>query len=183
MTSDGRWLIFTETTAKMGDDVMQMELEGAHRVTPLVQSPFNDRNGMVSPDGRWLAYETDESGRPEILVRPYPDVNSGRWPVSNTGGTRPLWAGNGMELFYASRGVIMRVGVERGASWQPTTPTLLIKEGYYLGAGNNLSRTYDISSDGKRFLMLKNESVPAAEAPKLIVVQHWADELKRLVGK
>ena len=82
MSPDGRRLIFTETAPKTGDDVMQMELDGTRRVTPLVQSPFTERNGIVSPDGRWLAYEANDSGRFEIYVRPFPDVNSGHWQVS-----------------------------------------------------------------------------------------------------
>ena len=122
-----------------------MALDGTHRVTPLVQSPFIERNGVVSPDGRWLAYEANDSGRFEICVRPFPDVNSGRWQVSTAGGTRPLWARSGQELFYVSpTGALMRVGVERGPSWAATTPTLLVKEGYYHDSGCDLGRTYDI---------------------------------------
>ena len=183
VSPDGRRLIFTETTQKMGDDVMQVELDGTHRVTPLVQSSFNDRNGIVSPDGRWLAYEVNDSGRAEIYVRPYPDVNSGHWQVSTAGGVRPLWARNGQELFYASpAGAIMRVGVERSASWVATTPTMLIKDGYAT-LGNNTGLTYDISSDGQRFLMIKEGggTGQTAAPPQLIVVQHWTEELKRLV--
>ena len=117
---------------------MQVELDGTHRVTPLVQSPFTERNGIVSPDGRWLAYEANESGRFEIYVRPFPDVNRGHWQVSTAGGTRPLWAPSGQELFYASpTGAIMRVGVERASSWAATPPTRLIKEGYVTIPGGN----------------------------------------------
>ena len=113
MSPDGRRLIFTETAPKTGEDVMQIELDGTRRVTPLVQSPFTERNGIVSPDGRWLAYEANDSGRFEIYVRPFPDVNSGRWQVSTAGGTRPLWARSGQELFYVSpTGALMRVGVD-----------------------------------------------------------------------
>jgi serine/threonine-protein kinase len=71
-------------------DVLQLELEGTHAVTPLVQARFNERNRVVSPDGRWLAYEADDSGRFEIYVRPFPSVTAGLWPVSMGGGTRPL---------------------------------------------------------------------------------------------
>ncbi len=114
VSPDGRRLIFTETAPKTGEDVMQMDLDGTRRVTPLVQSPFAERNGVVSPDGRWLAYEANDSGRFEIWVRPFPEVNSGHWQVSTAGGTRPLWARSGQELFYVSpTGALMRVGVER----------------------------------------------------------------------
>ena len=163
---------------------MQVELDGTHRVTPLVQSPFAERNGIVSPDGRWLAYEANDSGRFEIYVRPFPDVNSGHWQVSTAGGTRPLWARNGQELFYVSpTGALMRVGVERGPSWAATTPTMLVKEGYFTIPGGNPGRTYDISPDGQRFLMIKEGggTDQTAAPPQIIVVQHFDEELKRLV--
>src|SRR6185295_12858122 len=153
VSPDGRRLIFSEEAPGTADDVMMMELDGSRRVTPLVQSPFAERNGIVSPDGRWLAYEANDSGRVEVYVRPFPEVNSGHWQVSTTGGTRPLWAPSGQELFYAApTGALMRVGVERGPSWAGTTPTLLVKEGYLTIAGGNFGRTYDISPDGQRFL-------------------------------
>ncbi len=184
VTLDGRRLVFTEVATKTGDDVMQIELDGTHRVTALVQSPFFERNGIVSPDGRWLAYEANDSGRFEIFVRPYPDVNSGHWQVSTAGGNRPLWAHNGQELFYVSpAGAIMGVSVERASSWAATTPTVVVKEGYYLGGAANNGRTYDISADGQRFLVIKNDvgSNQTSASPRVIVVQHWAEELKRLV--
>ena len=89
-------------------------------------------------------------------MRPFPDVNSGHWQVSTAGGTRPLWARSGQELFYVSpTGALMRVGVERGPSWAATTPTLLVKEGYFTTPSWLSGRTYDISPDGQRFLMIK----------------------------
>jgi serine/threonine-protein kinase len=184
VSPDGRLLIFTETAPKTGDDVMQMALDGTRRVTPLVQSPFTERGGVVSPDGRWLAYEANDSGRIEISVRPFPEVNSGRWQVSTAGGTRPLWARSGQELFYvAPTGALMRVGVERAPSWAATTPTLLVKDGYSTSPGGFFGRTYDISPDGQRFLMIKEGGdTDQTVAPlQLIVVQHWDQELKRLV--
>ena len=184
VSPDGTRLIFTETAPKTGDDVMQVELDGTHRVTPLVQTPFAEQNGIISPDGRWLAYEANDSGQFEVYVRPFPDVNGGHWQVSTGGGTRPLWARNGQELFYLSpAGALMRVGVERGPSWAATTPTLLIKEGYVTVPGAMSGRTYDISPDGQRFLLIKagGGSEQAAAPITLIVVQHFDEELKRLV--
>jgi serine/threonine-protein kinase len=183
VSPDGSRLIFTETGPKTGDDVMEIQLDGTHRVRPLVQSSFIERNGIVSPDGRWLAYEANDSGRVEISVRPFPDVNSGHWQVSTAGGTRPLWARSGQELFYVSpTGALMRVGVERSASWSATTPTLLVKEGYFTTPAL-VGRTYDVSPDGQRFLMIKEGggTDQTAAPPQIIVVQHWVEELKRLV--
>jgi eukaryotic-like serine/threonine-protein kinase len=182
VSPDGGRLIFTETVAMTGEDVMQLTLDGAHSVTPLVQTAFTERNGIVSPDGRWLAYEANDSGQFEIFVVPFPEISGGRWPVSTAGGTRPLWARNGRELFYVSpTGAVMRVGVERGPSWVATKPTLVVKEGYFT-IPPNPGRTYDIASDGQRFLMIKEAGAGGTAAPmSLIVVQHWVEELKRLV--
>jgi serine/threonine-protein kinase len=184
VSPDGRRLIFTETTPTTGEDVMQIELDGTHRVTPLLQSQSIERNGMVSPDGRWLAYESNESGRFEISVRPYPDVNRGHWQVSTNGGTRPLWAPSGQELIYVSpSGALMRVGVERAASWAATPPTQVVKEGYVTMPGSLSGRSYEIAADGERFLLIKEGGPDQAGVPaNLIIVQHWLDELKRLVA-
>lgn len=147
-----------------------------------VQTPFAERNGIGSPDGRWLAYEANDSGQLEIYVRPHPEVNSGHWQVSTGGGTRPLWSRSGQELFYVSpAGAIMRVGVERGASWAATTPAMVVKEGYVTALTGFVGRIYDLSPDGQRFLLLKPASGPNAPPPQLVVVQHFDEELKRLV--
>lgn len=127
------------------------------------------------------------------MIRASTRFTYGRFPTSTAGtgsstggGTRPLWARNGQELFFLSpAGALMRVGVERSQSWLATTPTMLFKaEGYFTNpAGVFPGRTYDISPDGQRFLMIKQSggSDQTAAAPSLVVVQNWADELKRLV--
>jgi serine/threonine-protein kinase len=162
---------------------MQVEVTGgAHRVTALVQSSFAERNAVVSPDGRWLAYEANDSGQLEVYVRPYPEVSTGRWQVSTGGGTRPLWSRTGRELFYVSpAGAILRVGVEQAPSWPATTPTMVVKEGYATNPVAIVGRSYDISPDGRRFLVLKPSSDPNAAPPQLVVVQHFDEELRRLV--
>ena len=143
VSPDGTRLVFTETTPMTGQDVMQLRLDGTHAVTPLVRTPFNERNGEVSPDGRWLAYEANDSGRFDIYVRPFPDVSSGYWQVSTDGGTRPLWARNSQELFYLSvTGALMRVGVAHGPTWAATVPTKLF-EGRYGAAAGQSGRTYE----------------------------------------
>jgi hypothetical protein len=117
-------------------------------------------------------------------VRPFPEVNSGHWQVSTGRGTRPLWARSGQELVYvAPTGALMRVGVERAPSWAATTPTLLVKEGHVTIPSGFSGRTYDIAPDGQRLLMIKEGggSDHSATAPQIIVVQHWTEELKRLV--
>jgi serine/threonine-protein kinase len=185
VSPDGTRLVFTETARTTGQDLMQLRLDGTHAVTPLVQTPSNERNGEVSPDGRWLAYEANDSGPFNIYVRPFPDVSSRYWQVSTDGGTRPLWSRNSAtpELFYlSSTGALMRVGVAPGSTWVPTAPTKLF-EARYGAARNQNGRTYDISPDGKRFLMIKpvGGADQTAGPTSLVVVQNWREELKRLV--
>jgi serine/threonine-protein kinase len=182
VTPDGTRLIFTELAPGTGANVMQVNVTGTHAVTPLVQTPAAERNGIVSPDGRWLAYEANDSGVFEIYVRPYPDVASARWQVSTGGGTQPLWSRDGRELFFVSPGyALLRVGVAHGASWTATTPTMLLKDGSMIREAGPTNRTYDVSPDGRRFLVVKQAAGPDASPPQFVVVQHFDELLKTLV--
>jgi serine/threonine-protein kinase len=163
-----------------GQDLMMVALDGTRRVQALLQTPFVERNGIVSPDGRWLAYESDRSGRFEIYVAPFPAASSGQWLISTAGGTRPLWAPNGAELFYvAPDGALMTARVNpRGGRWSSASPAKIL-EGRYATGGLRDRRNYDVSTDGQRFLLVKE---PAnQDAPRIVVVQNWTEELKRLV--
>lgn len=177
ISPDGAWLLFEETT--VGTDIMMLTLDKDRRVQSLVKTPFNERNPEISPNGLWLAYESNGSGQYEIHVRPFPDVDSARWVVSTAGGTRPLWARSGQELFYlAPSGALMSVPTERGSTWKSGAPVKLFD--WPIPAVS--SRSYDVSPDGQRFLMLKpaggSESTPAPTS--LVVMQHFDEELKRL---
>jgi serine/threonine-protein kinase len=184
ITPDGTRLVFHERSSKTGDDVMTVQLGDPHRTVPLVQTPSDERNGMVSPDGRWLAYEANDTGTFEIHVRPYPDVTSGHWLVSTNGGTQPLWAPSGRELFYVTPdGALMQVAVAGGPRWAAGAPTMVLAGRYAMRSpsGSNL-RAYDIARDGQRFLMMKGAGNDATSAlPQIVVVQHFDEELKRLV--
>jgi Tol biopolymer transport system component len=198
ITPDGRFVVLTEQVPD-GGDVMQLALspEGLstgpavatggrsvamRAVTPLVRSRYIERNAALSPDGRWLAYEANESGEFEVYVRPYPDVDNGRWQVSTDGGTRPVWAKSSAELFWVSpTGSVMRVGVERAASWATTTPAVVIEPGYLTNPTGSFGAMFDVALEG-RFVMVKERQATPETAPpvSVVVVQHWAEELKRL---
>ena len=143
ITPDGTAVVFNEATPTMGRDLLQLALDGTRRVTPLLQTKFDERNGIVSPDGRWLAYESNSSGPFEIYVRPFPNVGGGQWQVSTAGGRQPLWARSGKELFYVGAdGALLRVPVEAsGATWNAGTPMKLLEGRYYTGAGSMAART------------------------------------------
>ncbi|HEV3309250.1 MAG TPA: hypothetical protein VG815_01840, partial [Chloroflexota bacterium] len=191
-------LVFTEVGGV--SSIMAVAMDKEHRVQPLVHaSPFNARNGEISPDGRWLAYDSTESGQVRIYVQPFPNVNGGRWQVGV--GIWPVWSRNSQELFYMTTpggdtsNTMMRVPVERGATWNAGPPTPLFFAGrYFAGVGANIGgngRTFDLSPDGQKFLMIKQSGLDQATAlgqgqtrrveEGLIVVQNWSEELKRLV--
>ena len=184
VTRDGR-LVFTENSPATSDDVMIMEdLDGARRIRPLAQTTATERNGEVSPDERWLAYQSNRSGPFEIYVRPFTGTGSGPEKLASVGGgTRPLWSRDGRELFYfAPDGSLMRVGVGLGTGWNATAPTKLLEPRYNAGNETLTGRTYDISKDGQRFLMIKSDLPDNASEPvSFIVVQHFDEELKARV--
>jgi len=185
VTPDGTALIFQQHTApKLGTatgmDLLLLPLQGDRRLRPLVQTPAAELNAEMSSDGRWLAYQSNETGRDEIYVRPFPNVDSGKWLVSTSGGTQPLWARNGRELFFESNGALMRVPLTMGSTFEAGTPAKLIDGPQSYGLPG---RMYDVSPDGRRFLMIKEiggvDEVPPSA--RLILVQNWTEELKRLV--
>ena len=180
---DGIRLVVRQQRPGMGDDLSVLSMEGERRLQPLIQTPFFESNADISPDGRWLAYQSNESGQAEVYVRPFPQVEGGRWQVSSGGGSQPVWARNGRELFYfANRGgQIMTVSIQPGPTFVNGNPKRVL-EGDYLGGGQ-MGRTYDVSVDAQRFLMIKGVAPAdaAAAPPQIVVVQHWVEELKRLV--
>ena len=146
------------TGAQAENDDIAVVSKADGRVTSLLATMYGERNGEVSPDGRWLAYESNESGRDEIYVRPFPDVQGGRWQISSGGGTRPLWARNGRELFYLlPPGRVMSVPIQPGTTFSAGNPQLVF-DGPYVAP--NSGRTYDVSPNGERFLMIKDAASP-----------------------
>ncbi len=130
---------------------------------------------MFSPDGRWLAYTSKESGQYEVYVIPFPDDRR-RWPISTDGGTEPVWARNGRELFYRNGDRMMSVAIETEPELIASKPVLLF-EGRYERSISLFN--YDVSPDGERFVMIQGEqeTVPT----RLNIVLNWFDELERLV--
>ena len=139
LSPDGTHVVFYQTTQPTRGDLLTVSLDGDHRVQPLLQTPFDEQEGTISPDGRWIAYESDSSGRSEIYVRPFPAVAGGQSQVSTAGGRRPLWARDGRELFYLAPSIgptstLMRVPVEaRGTVWNAGTPVALFQGRYFTG--------------------------------------------------
>ena len=148
---DGRTLVFVSRAASGGSlDLRMMTLDDDRTIAPLLASGFNESNAAVSPDGRWLAYRSDESGRDEVYVQRFPELG-GRVQISTDGGTGPLWSPDGTELFYREGPAMMAVAVDgSGPAFSAGRPVRLF-EGRYL---DDLARNYDLAPDG-RFLMIK----------------------------
>ena len=195
-TPDGsRFILFTPSAASgIGSlaavDMFTAALDGRGQPpVPLLQSPPAQKlAGEISPDGHWFAYQSDESGRHEVFVRPFPNVESGRWQVSTEGGTRPAWSRKGDELFYLDgNDKLTAVRFQAsGTTFIPGKPTRVLNERYVAGSttrGYDL-RSYDVSADGQRFLMLKETAgaSTAAPLPTMTVVINWIEELKSHVS-
>jgi serine/threonine-protein kinase len=153
----------------------------------LLHENYNETQPRISPDGRWMAYTSNESGESQIYVRPFPDVEEGRWQISTDGGDSPLWSPDGRELFYRSGDAVMAVSVETETAFSFDTPAALF-QGEYVGASFDLItfelNPWDISPDGKRFLMMKGPQLSITETTsqrRINIILNWFEELKERV--
>ena len=174
----------TEATVDGKYDIWVLSMEGDRVQKPLLQHEgYKEAQPKISPDGRWMAYTSDESGQNEIYVRPFPEVNKGRWQVSTSGGGWPLWSPNGRELFYLSNDSAMAVSVETGPTLSFGTPKTLFRS-TYLGSSSTGGTLWDISPDGKRFLLVKDAAAngkPTEFPRKINIVVNWFEELRQRV--
>jgi serine/threonine-protein kinase len=175
---DGTLLIGERAPDNGQNDILIFSPE-TRQLVPLIATEASEGGSAISPDGRWIAYESLESGQLEVYIRPYPKVDRGQWKVSTNGGRQAVWSRDGRELFYRDyEGALIAVPVSRGARF-PLGPQVTILPGNnpYAGSGAAVtSRTYDVSLDGSRFLMIRVRN--ADRQSQLIVVQNWSEELK-----
>jgi Tol biopolymer transport system component len=174
---DGKYLLYTSGDLSIGSgyDLWILPLFGDRKPFAYVTGPGNQQAAQFSPDGRWVAYTSDESGRPEVYVAAFPSSGA-KWQVSTVGGDAPRWRGDGREIFFVSigRGALMGVTVngsgsrfEIGETRHLFTPTALFSS----GGGGQLT----VTSDGQRFLFVSS----AETSLPLILVQNWTAELKK----
>jgi serine/threonine-protein kinase len=177
---DGRWLVLRSSFFLPGKGNIYGVRAGDTTVVPLVDGPATEGKAALSPDGRWLAYASDESGAFEVYVRPFPEAASARWQVSAGGGTDPVWSRDGKELFFISgQQEMMTAEVAPGPAFTTAPPKPLFATGPYTPIAPIAS--FDVHPDGKRFLMLR-ETTPT-ERNELIMVQNWVEEMRARARK
>jgi Tol biopolymer transport system component len=182
---DGKTLAFLETSRNGDFDIWALSSEGDRQPHPILQTRFNETYAEFSPDGRWIAYVSDESGRDQVYVQPYPGPGP-RMQISNDGGTQPAWSRTGRELFYTDY-VSGSPRAEMHVMVVPVilTPTLSAGTAHELFrgpyAGQGATRGYDVTHDGQRFLMLQSRERPPIKVTQVILVQNWFEELKQHV--
>jgi serine/threonine-protein kinase len=189
---DGEWLIVRSGgTAGVigGRDILGFRPGVDDEAVPLITSEFDEAAPTLSPDGRWLAYHSDETGRREVFIRPFPEVDRGKWQVSDQGGRQAVWGPDGRELFYVSGGAgnlgardVIVAEIDPGPPFAVVGRRTLfpLPQGYYFA---NNSRSYQLAPDGERFLMARLVNTGEENPSKLILVQNWFTELEARVGR
>ena len=188
VSPDGEWTVvrIRGGLGRQGRDIVGYRRGDTVPVPLVASSSFDENAFQLSPDGRWIAYESDETGRREVYVRPFPTTGAGKWQASTAGGYAPLWAPSGRELFF--------VDAERRMTAMPFTPgeppqmgerqvLFTLAPDIYLWE-NDYYTPFDISRDGRRFVMARRlQLVTETQAP-LVVTENWFTELReRLRGR
>lgn len=174
LTADGETLVFLRSSQETAFDVYTLPLRDPAKVRPVLNTSAYEGGARLSPDGRWLTYISNESGRNEVYLRPFPGPER-RWQISADGGTQAIWNPNGKEIFYRNGDRMMAVEVSTTPEVRLSSPRLLFERRYAFGAGVTIAN-FDVSRDGQRFIMVKDEST----AGRLNIVLNWFSDLARL---
>jgi Tol biopolymer transport system component len=181
---DGKFLAFDQKNPETREDAWVLPLEGDTKPRQIAQTKFGEGSMKFSPDGRWVAYSSDESGKPEIYVQAFPGPGR-KEQISTGGGTDPVWRRSGGELYYRADDKMMAVSLTTHPTFAASAPRRLWEGAYSHGTGASCgmpgvsSSNYDVSADGERFLMVKDEDA-AAYATKVVVVLNWAARVKAM---
>ena len=163
-------------------DIFMTTIGSRVETRPLIQTRFGENGAVISPDGKWVAYQSNETGRAEVYVRPFPDVDKSRWQISTAGGVEPRWSKDGRELFYIFGGgpvprLLWSAAIHPGVNFSADSPKLLTK------LTSEFSVAYDVAPDG-RFLFhtpAPSNAPPLQRLSQIVVVEHWFDELRARV--
>jgi eukaryotic-like serine/threonine-protein kinase len=176
---DGKLLVYSQTGEKTKDDIWLLPLEGDHKPVLYLETPFNERYAQISPDGRYMAYTSDESGQDQVYVQPVPPSGA-KWLVSTGGATQPRWRRDGRELFYiAADQKLMAAPVKTSGDFESGSPQALFASAIVTADRNGRDFGYQPSADGKRFLVNVAAGGEGASAPPLTVWLNWQGALKK----
>jgi serine/threonine protein kinase len=160
-------------------NVWTLSINDKRTLKPFLQPPYVVRAGTISPDGRWIAYALNETNRFEVYVQAFPNP-ARQYPISTDGGTEPIWARSGRELFFRNGNKMMAVAVDtKGDKLEAGPPTILFEGRFVVSSVSGGDAWYDVSPDDKRFLMLKADESPNSPS-SIVMVQNWTNEVKRL---
>jgi eukaryotic-like serine/threonine-protein kinase len=179
VSKDKKKLLIWEISPPLQADIVALSLEGGFKKTPLLHEKYDEQNPQISPNGKWLAYASNQTGRNEVYVCPFPEIKPG-WKVSEGGGYGPLWSPNRRELFYRNGDSVMAVAVETEPIFKivkPEPKTLFKKPFFHGSYYNTMYPLWDISPKDNRFLMVKE--ITAGGPRKINVVMNWFEELKK----
>jgi dipeptidyl aminopeptidase/acylaminoacyl peptidase len=173
-SADGKFVVFDSHDPKTSWDLWVLPAGRTGSAMPFLQTEFAERHGRLSPDGRWMAYVSNESGVNEVYVRPFPDSSGGKWKVSTAGGGVPRWRRDGKELFYLAGPKLMSVFVQPGSIFAASASQLLFET----RASRTGEWSYDVAPDGQRFVinLAIDESVP----PPVTIILNWTGGLNPL---
>jgi Tol biopolymer transport system component len=177
---DGHWLIYRAGTVGGLRDIYARRVDGDTARVTVSAGPSDEYMPAISPDSRWIAYVSIESGEEEVYVRPFPETTRARWQISSGGGSAPAWSHSGRELFYVSRtDSMISVAIPPGAEFEPGAHRTLFGAQDY--AIQPFHRAYDVTPDDQAFIMFKRSLVPPSEANRLTVVVNWIGEIEAKV--
>jgi len=176
---DGKLLLYAQQLA--GQNLWVLPMDGDRKPVPFAPSSAIQSQGRFSPDSRWIAYTSNESGRNEIYVQPYPATRDGggKWMISIAGGVQPLWRRDGKEILYIGpNGEVMAASIEAGATFKASIPKQLFVAPFFGGPGGNFPfRRWDISPDGQRFLI--DSTMGASNSSPVTMILNWQSVLKK----
>ena len=173
---DGKFLVFQTVTAP--NSLMLQPIDPPGVPKPLVKTTSN--NPAFSPDGRWIAYQSSDSGRGEVYVQPFPAIDTGRWQVSTGGGGQPLWSPAGRELFFIdATGTLLAVPVDTRTGFVAGTPKTLFSVNEFGFGVTGAGRNYDVSLDGKQFLFSRRSTASGL----ITIVTNWFEEIATTVNR
>ena len=171
-TPDGRTLIVRGIGGRTGRDIWRVRLDSTRALTPLLHGPADEQMPILSPDGRWMGYVSDESGRQEVYVRSFPGMGA-RYQISLDGGTEPVWSPRGGEIFYRNGPAMLVAAVRTAPGFEVLGRTTLFTSNNYINSGG-YDATYDVTADGQHLLMVRGLAVTSS----MTLTLNWFDNLR-----